>query len=86
MNEWADTTSPSFYSDVSVVGDHNHNATGAASHGRPDAPSLAGSGEEVGPASSMDGDLDVMSDFGGISTPGTWTEVGSEVSEGDHGQ
>jgi hypothetical protein len=86
VNEWAETTSPSFYSDDSVVAAHNHNATGAALHGRPATASLAGSGEEVGAESSVDGDLDVMSDFAGISTPGTWTEVGSEVSEGDHGQ
>lgn len=86
VNEWAETTSPSFYSDDSVVRAHNHNATGAALHERPATPSLAGSGEEVGADSSVDGDLDVMSDFAGISTPGTWTEVGSEVSEGDHGQ
>lgn len=86
VNEWAETTSPSFYSDVSAAGAHNGNATDAASHERPATRSLASSGEEIGAESSVDGDLDVMSDFAGISTPGTWTEVGSEVSEGDHGQ
>ncbi|KAI9851896.1 MAG: hypothetical protein M1838_002467 [Thelocarpon superellum] len=30
-------------------------------------------------------DYDVISEFDGLSTPGTWTEVGSEVSEGDLG-
>ena len=86
VNEWAETTSPSFYSDPSVAGDHNHNITSTAPHEHRTTSSLAGSGEEVGPESSVDGDMDVMSDFAGISTPGTWTEVGSEVSEGDHGQ
>lgn len=86
VNEWAETTSPSFYSDGSVGGAHNHNATSAALQQRLATPSLGGSGEEVGAENSVDGDLDVMSDFAGISTPGTWTEVGSEVSEGDHGQ
>jgi hypothetical protein len=50
-----------------------------------DSASLAGSGEDVGreDASSVD---DVMSEEGdGIHTPGSWTEVGSVVSESDAG-
>lgn len=82
VNEWAESTSPSFYSTVSEGGDHNR----SESHNPPSAPSLAGSGEDVGAESSTDGDLDVMSEIAGVSTPGSWTEVGSEVSEGDHGQ
>lgn len=50
-----------------------------------DTASLAGSGEDVGrdDASSVH---DVMSEDGdGINTPGSWTEVGSVVSESDAG-
>ncbi len=88
VNEWAETASPSFYSDVSGGAEHNQSDPSIAPlHARASIPaSLAGSGEDVGAESSVDGDLDVMSEFAGVSTPGTWTEVGSEVSEGDHGQ
>lgn len=49
--------------------------------------SLAGSAEEVWqPRSGATSDADVMSvDGDGISTPGSWTEVGSVVSENDAG-
>lgn len=49
--------------------------------------SLAGSAEEVWqPRSGATSDADVMSvDGDGISTPGSWTEVGSDVSENDVG-
>lgn len=49
--------------------------------------SLAGSAEEVwAPRSGATSEADVMSvDGDGISTPGSWTEVGSEVSENDVG-
>lgn len=49
--------------------------------------SLAGSGEEVWqPRSGATSEADVMSvDGDGISTPGSWTEVGSVVSENDVG-
>lgn len=50
-----------------------------------DTASLAGSGEDVGreDASSVD---DVMSEEGdGVHTPGSWTEVGSVISESDGG-
>jgi len=50
--------------------------------------SLAGSAEEVWqPRSGATSEADVMSiDGDGISTPGSWTEVGSVVSENDVGQ
>lgn len=50
-----------------------------------DSMSLAGSGDEVwAPRSGATSDADVLSvDGDGISTPGTWTEVGSVVSEND---
>ncbi len=50
-----------------------------------DSASMAGSGEDVGrdDASSV---ADVMSEDGdGMNTPGSWTEVGSVVSESDLG-
>jgi hypothetical protein len=50
-----------------------------------DSASMAGSGEDVGrdDASSVN---DVMSEDGdGMNTPGSWTEVGSVVSESDAG-
>jgi len=50
-----------------------------------DSISLAGSGEEVWyPRSGATSEADVMS-IEGMSTPGSWTEVGSEVSEYDIG-
>ncbi|RDL33641.1 Uncharacterized protein BP5553_08009 [Venustampulla echinocandica] len=50
-----------------------------------DSASLAGSGREVwGPRSGATSEADIMSvDGEGISTPGSWTEVGSVVSEND---
>lgn len=50
-----------------------------------DSASLAGSGRDVwGPRSGATSESDVMSvDGEGISTPGSWTEVGSVVSEND---
>lgn len=51
------------------------------------AGSGSGSGEEVwAPRSGATSEADMMSvDGEGISTPGSWTEVGSEVSENDVG-
>jgi hypothetical protein len=52
-----------------------------------DSMSLAGSGEEIwAPRSGATSDADMQSlDGDGVSTPGSWTEVGSEVSENDIG-
>ncbi|PQE33257.1 hypothetical protein CJF32_00003785 [Rutstroemia sp. NJR-2017a WRK4] len=51
-----------------------------------DSISLAGSGEEVWqPRSGATSEADFMSVDGGITTPDTWTEVGSMVSENDVG-
>jgi hypothetical protein len=65
--------------DVSVPG------SGAATP--TDSESFAGSAGEVWqPRSGATSEADVMSiDGDGISTPGTWTEVGSVVSENDIG-
>ena len=50
-----------------------------------DSMSLAGSGEwPTGSGAASDADVQSI-DSDGISTPGTWTEVGSEVSENDVG-
>merc|ERR1711939_1063583 len=72
--------SPTFSDpDISVPGSGEATPT--------DSASLAGSGEEVwAPRSGATSEADVMSvDGEGISTPGSWTEVGSEVSENDVG-
>jgi hypothetical protein len=52
-----------------------------------DSMSLAGSGEELwAPRSGATSEADMQSlDGDGVSTPGSWTEVGSEVSENDVG-
>lgn len=65
--------------DVSVPGSGDITPT--------DSASLAGSGEDVWqPRSGATSEADVMSvDGEGISTPGSWTEVGSVVSENDVG-
>lgn len=54
-----------------------------------DSASLAGSGDEIASFTSVDGNqsqyYDVVSDDeAGISTPGSWTEVGSVISDNDH--
>jgi hypothetical protein len=72
--------SPTFSDpDVSVPGSGDITPT--------DSASLAGSGEDVWqPRSGATSEADVMSvDGEGISTPGSWTEVGSVVSENDIG-
>lgn len=75
-------SSPTFSDpDVSVPG------SGFATPTDTDSASLAGSGEEIwAPRSGATSEADVMSvDGEGVSTPGTWTEVGSVVSEDDVG-
>jgi hypothetical protein len=95
VHEWAENTSPSYYHDASPgqpgqqdehqpqpqerVNVPNGNANNSTTSS---PPSLAGSGEEIHFHASDD---DMMSEVGGVSTVGSWTEVGSEVSEGDHG-
>jgi len=72
--------SPTFSDpDISVPGSGDITPT--------DSASLAGSAEEVWqPRSGATSEAEVMSvDGEGISTPGSWTEVGSVVSENDVG-
>lgn len=45
-----------------------------------DVTSETGTGERISRAGSVS-DMSAMSEVGGISTPGSWTEVGSQVSE-----
>ncbi|KAI9799560.1 MAG: hypothetical protein M1825_004486 [Sarcosagium campestre] len=90
INEWAEHTSPSFYSPPSSQ--VNASGSDVRSIHSSEAASIAGSGEDVGDDISDNGQegsssryLDVLSDDGGMSTPGSWTEVGSEISEADAG-
>ena len=76
VNEWAEHSSASFYSPPqSETADHRTPGTVRT------APSSeAGTGELVEDVS----DGDVVSEVGdGMSTPESWTEVGSQVSESD---
>ncbi|KAI9718581.1 MAG: hypothetical protein M1812_004032 [Candelaria pacifica] len=86
VNEWAESTSPSFY--AAPTGNQNHTESQHPSVHSSVAPSLTGSGEDIGADSSVDGGegryMDILSEAG-ISTPGSWTEVGSDVSDNDHG-
>lgn len=69
VHEWAENTAPSFYSPPqSEAGSRHENSS-------------QGSGVHASRAGS-ESDLDVVSEVGeGVRTPGSWTEVGSVVSE-----
>lgn len=97
IHAWADSSNsnPSFYSPLpgtpkalSSVASEPEHLSQLGDITPTDSISLAGSGEDVGNdnASSVGGGRydDVMSvDGEGVSTPGSWTEVGSVVSEDD---
>ena len=76
VNEWAENHAAPFYSPpASVAQGIEERMDEQTNEG-----SVADSGEHASQADSED--LDVMSDNGaGISTPGSWTDVGSQVSE-----
>ncbi|KAL8677656.1 MAG: hypothetical protein Q9186_005939 [Xanthomendoza sp. 1 TL-2023] len=85
VHEWAENNSApaQFYtpprSEAAAGGEENRNVEEERSiHG--DERSEAGSGERISRAGSVS-DMDVMSQVSGISTPGSWTELGSQVSE-----
>jgi len=84
LNEWAENGNASFYSAPQSQSSHS-NPAAAVEHEQQvsekglDTPTVSESGEHVSQMGSDD--MDVLSDFGGASTPGTWTEVGSVVSE-----
>lgn len=90
INAWSDNTTHSFYSPPAPA------APGSPLFSDPpesvpgdltptDSVSLAGSAEEVWqPRSGATSEGDLMSvDGEGISTPGSWTEVGSVISDND---
>jgi len=89
-DNWNPGNGPAFYSPLPMTPTssrpHSNNAT-ALHDGEniltpTDSISLAGSGEDVGAV--LGSDVDILSDDGiGASTPDSWTEVGSIVSEGD---
>ena len=76
INEWAENTTASFYSAPQSQPETQEqpNRDGAL------IPTISESGEHVSQFGSDVTD-DVLSEFGGISTPGSWTEVGSDSGE-----
>ncbi len=84
VHEWAENhSSPAqFYtSPTSEVpaGQHDDDEDESRSNSG-DVTSNADTGERVSRVDSAS-DMSVMSEVGGVSTPGSWTEVGSQVSE-----
>ncbi|KAL8973024.1 MAG: hypothetical protein Q9197_002521 [Variospora fuerteventurae] len=91
VHEWAENNSApvQFYtppvhfytpprSEAAAGESHRDTEEGSSSVG--DERSETGSGERVGRVGSIS-DMDFMSEAGGVSTPSSWTEVGSQVSE-----
>ncbi|KAI9793935.1 MAG: hypothetical protein M1833_000504 [Piccolia ochrophora] len=87
IDAWTGQANPSFYSATSNV----HSPLSEEQWHRSATPSVTGSGVDVAEEMSEGEDvvagrhLDIISDDGGMTTPGSWTEVGSEISEGDFG-
>ena len=84
INEWADNGNTSFYSAPQSQSTHSDPSAAAVGEDQVsdrglDTPTVSESGEHVSQIGSED--MDVLSEFGGVSTPGTWTEVGSVSSE-----
>ncbi|KAL8835495.1 MAG: hypothetical protein Q9170_003297 [Blastenia crenularia] len=85
VHEWAENTS----APVQFHTTHRSETIGelngyvAENSSSEDGGSETGSGERIGISriGSMS-EMDMMSEVGGISTPGSWSEVGSRVSEG----
>ena len=85
VHEWAETTAPSFYSppqsDAGVAAAAWQRENETASAGEKGSQVVVG--EETSVVGSDVSDLDVVSEASeGMRTPGSWTEVGSVVSEG----
>ncbi|KAG6997742.1 hypothetical protein G7Y79_00038g075010 [Physcia stellaris] len=77
INEWAENTS--FYSAPQSQPDTQEQEQDTAGKAGTLTPTASESGEHVSQIGSED--MDVMSEIGGISTPGSWTEVGSDSGE-----
>lgn len=97
IHAWANNSNSediSFYSPIPVSPQVARSAASEPSHisgdlTPTDSASIAGSGEDIANESSVNGShshyYDVVSDDeAGINTPGSWTEVGSVVSEAEH--
>ncbi|KAL9595491.1 MAG: hypothetical protein Q9219_006420 [cf. Caloplaca sp. 3 TL-2023] len=91
VHEWAENnTAPAhFYTpprSEAAVGEHDDRGDAKRSRDvqsnedSDESRSETGTGERVSRIGSMS-DMDVMSEIGGISTPGSWSEVGSRISE-----
>ncbi|KAI9886680.1 MAG: hypothetical protein M1823_001524 [Watsoniomyces obsoletus] len=83
INEWAESASPSFYHSPNVASQVEHPAPQQGPPPQP--PSLPDDYMSAHADDTESRFSDVISDTTGMHTPGTWTEVGSEVSEGDLG-
>ena len=80
INEWAENTTASFYSAAQSQPESQVEEEGLdRDDGGALTPTVSESGEHVSQIGSED--MDVMSEIGGISTPGSWTEVGSDSGE-----
>ena len=81
INEWAENTTASFYS--APQSQPETQPEGQPTEMERDGaltPTISESGEHVSQLGGSE-DMDVMSEIGGISTPGSWTEVGSDSGE-----
>lgn len=84
VHEWAENSSAPahFYTpprSEAAADDHHEDRVESRTISG-DERSETGSAERVSRVGSMS-DMDFVSEVGGISTPGSWTEVGSQVSE-----
>ena len=86
VDEWAEHMSPAFYTTPQNATQIDQLEVQSGESAR--ASSVSGSMEFIAENASVGGESrasDIISDTSGMRTPGTWTEVGSEVSEGDIG-
>ncbi|KAL8782929.1 MAG: hypothetical protein Q9213_004985 [Squamulea squamosa] len=84
VHEWAENASApaEFYTPPrleAAVGDEERQREDERDSDREDR-SEVGSGERISRAGSVS-DMDIISQVSGMSTPGSWTELGSQVSE-----
>ncbi|KAL8725734.1 MAG: hypothetical protein Q9166_007184 [cf. Caloplaca sp. 2 TL-2023] len=84
VHEWAENTSTPahFYTpprSEAAIGDEPRTTQDERSNNG-DERIETGSGERISRSGSV-GDMDVMSEVSGVSTPGSWTELGSQISE-----